>query len=99
MKILKNLEFVVKCVLAVCTCVGRTKGQIQELARGGAQTNSDSPLKRESTKHKRVVDELKQRKANGETNLIIRNGIISQRQPRVNIIAETTNTQQATNCS
>ena len=53
----------------------------------------------ERAKHKRVVDELKQRKANGETNLIIRNGIISQRQPRVNIIAETTNTQQATNCS
>ena len=32
----------------------------------------------ERAKHKRVVDELKQRKANGETNLIIRNGIISR---------------------
>jgi len=35
----------------------------------------------ECAKHKRVVDELKQRKVKGETNLIIRNGVISQRQP------------------
>ena len=30
----------------------------------------------ERAKHKRVGNELKQRKANGETNLIIRNGVI-----------------------
>jgi len=47
----------------------------------------------EPTKHKRVVDELKQRKANRETNMIIRNGVISQRQPRVSKTAEATNTQ------
>ena len=53
----------------------------------------------ECAKHKRIVDELKQRKANGETFLIIRNGVISQRQPRVSKNAEATNTQQTNNCS
>ena len=53
----------------------------------------------ECAKHKRVVDELKQRKVKGETNLIIRNGVISQRQPRVSKNAEVANTQQTNNCS
>ena len=44
--------------------------------------------------HKRVVEELKRRKANGEANLMICNGSILQRQPRPNVQA--TNTQQGT---
>ena len=46
-----------------------------------------------------IIDELKQRKAKEETNLIIRNGVISQRQPHVSKNAEATNTQQTNNCS
>ena len=57
----------------------------------------------ERIKHKRVVEELKRRRANGETNLMIRNGSILQRQPRANVQAtttqQTTNTQQGTDSS
>ena len=45
--------------------------------------------KLEHTKYKRVVEELKRRKANGKTNLIIRNGVVTERQPRLNKNAQT----------
>ena len=58
----------------------------------------------EHIKHKRVIEELKRRKANGEANLMICNGSILQRQPHdPNVQATTTqqatNTQQATDSS
>ena len=34
-------------------------------------------------KHKKLVEELKKRKQQGEVNLIIRNGAIIKRQPRL----------------
>ena len=36
----------------------------------------------ERAKHKKLVEELKQRRQQGETNLIIKNGLIVQRQLR-----------------
>ena len=48
--------------------------------------------KLERVKHKGIVDELKRRKANGETNLTIRNGMILQRQPRRSSNVQATNT-------
>ena len=54
--------------------------------------------KLERTKHKRVVEELKRRKANGETNLLIHNGVITERQPRLTKNAQT-DTQQASQSS
>ena len=38
--------------------------------------------KLERTKHKKAVDELRQRRAKGESGLIIRNGIVVARQAR-----------------
>ena len=38
--------------------------------------------KLERTKHNKVVEELRQRCAKGETGLTIRNGIVITRQPR-----------------
>ena len=37
--------------------------------------------KLERVKHKKVVEELKQRRAKGETGLIIRNGTVTKKQP------------------
>ena len=53
----------------------------------------------ERDKHKKVVEELKRRKANGETNLIIRNGIVMERQPHPSKNAQTTDAQQTTQSS
>jgi len=41
--------------------------------------------KLERMKHKKAVDELRQRRTKGETGLIIRNGIVMKRQPRSNV--------------
>ena len=38
--------------------------------------------KLEHTKHNKVVEELRQRRAKGETGLTIHNGIVITRQPR-----------------
>ena len=38
--------------------------------------------KLERIKHKKAVDELRQRRAKGETGLLIRNGVVIKRQPR-----------------
>jgi len=44
--------------------------------------------KLERTKHKLAVEELRQRRAKGETGLIIRNGIVIAKQPRTSKNAE-----------
>ena len=46
--------------------------------------------KLERTKHKKAVEELRQRRTKGETGLIIRNGIVIAKQPRTNKNAEST---------
>ena len=45
---------------------------------------SPDRTKFESVKYRKLVDELKQRKQNGETNLIIRNNTIIKKLPKVN---------------
>ena len=44
--------------------------------------------KLERTKHKKAVEELRQRRTKGETGLIIRNGIVIAKQPRTSKNAE-----------
>jgi len=47
----------------------------------------------ERVKYKKLVDKLKQRKANGETNLIIRSNAIVNRRTRVQSSTATPNDQ------